>query len=411
MPTGANRTLLQVSVDQISLTYADGTSKIVNSANGAVTKYDAVIDSTLPFFYMPRSICDSFQQLLGLNFDNATGLYTINSTQRAANSGLNITFMVADTSDDSISQSITLPYAAFDLNASWPIYATSTSYFPIRRSDSDDPNYGPHILGRTFLQEAYVIADYERGNFSIAQAELVSNDQLIFPIYNETTLNQLQNAPASKKLSTGAIVGIAVGAAVLVAILILAFAFFHRRRQQRRRDAAAAIAAAAVTKEQQDQETLESEVARRATLSSTYTGVTSADVDAVARHPHHLSELSSESGGIGVARGASTSGAGAPAIYELAEGKAAELESDPSDTAAWARNQHRLAQERRQEQRFELAGDVPLGTEQSASVTPQQVAVVPDGAEGWSPSVEAGPSPPMGSQVVTPERDEERPLE
>ena len=96
---------------------------------------------------------------------------------------------------------------------------------------------------------------------------------------------------------------------------------------------------------------------------------------------------------------------GAPAIYELAEGKAGELESDPSDTAAWARNQGRLAQERREDQRFELQGDLPLGTEHSTSVTPRQVAVVPDGAEGWSPSME------VGSQDVTPQRDEERTLE
>jgi hypothetical protein len=244
----------------------------------------------------------------------------------------------------------------------------------------------------------------------------VSNDQLIFPIYNETTANQFQNAPPSKKLSTGAIVGIAVGAAALVAILLLALVFFRRRRQTRRRDAEAAVAAAvaAAATKQHDQETLESGGARRATLSSTYTGVTSPDTDGgiAARHPHHLSELSSDSGGVGVARGTSMSAVGTPAIYELAEGKAAELESDPSDTAAWARNQRRLAGE---DQRFELPGDVPLGTEQSTTVTPRQVAVVPDGAEGWSPAMEdgsaAGVSPPIGSLVVTPERDDERRLE
>ena len=92
MPTGVNRTLLEVSVNQISLTYADGTSKIVNSAAGGVTKYEAIIDSTLPFLYMPKSVCDNFEQLLGLNYDNTTGLYLVNATQRTANSGLNITF-------------------------------------------------------------------------------------------------------------------------------------------------------------------------------------------------------------------------------------------------------------------------------------------------------------------------------
>ena len=62
-----------------------------------------------------------------------------------------------------------MPYAAFDLNASWPIYDNATSYFPIRRSPSDDHN-ALHILGRTFLQEAYIIADFDRQNFTIADA-------------------------------------------------------------------------------------------------------------------------------------------------------------------------------------------------------------------------------------------------
>jgi hypothetical protein len=58
---------------------------------------------------------------------------------------------------------ITLPYAAFDLQVSHPFYTVRTNYFPIRRAK----NSTQYTLGRTFLQEAYVIADYERANFSI----------------------------------------------------------------------------------------------------------------------------------------------------------------------------------------------------------------------------------------------------
>jgi len=55
--------------------------------------------------------------------------------------------------------SIVLFYAAFDLQATYLIYNNSTRYFPIRCAANE------YTLGRTFLQEAYVIANYEHSNF------------------------------------------------------------------------------------------------------------------------------------------------------------------------------------------------------------------------------------------------------
>jgi hypothetical protein len=45
---------------------------------------------------------------------------------------------------------IVLPYAAFNLQASYPIYSNATNYFPIRRASNDTQ----YVIGRTFLQEA-----------------------------------------------------------------------------------------------------------------------------------------------------------------------------------------------------------------------------------------------------------------
>jgi len=47
---------------------------------------------------------------------------------------------------------IVLPYTAFDLQAKYPIYPSATNYFPIRRAANDSQ----YVIGRTFLQEAYV---------------------------------------------------------------------------------------------------------------------------------------------------------------------------------------------------------------------------------------------------------------
>ena len=60
-----------------------------------------------------------------------------------------------------------MPYAAFDLEVSYPIYRNGTkNYFPIRRAT----NMSKYALGRAFLQEAYIGVDYESTSFSIHQA-------------------------------------------------------------------------------------------------------------------------------------------------------------------------------------------------------------------------------------------------
>jgi hypothetical protein len=58
-------------------------------------------------------------------------------------------------------------YAVLDLEVGWRSYDKDTyRYLPIRRA----ANESQFTLGRAFLQEVYLIADYERGNFSLIQA-------------------------------------------------------------------------------------------------------------------------------------------------------------------------------------------------------------------------------------------------
>jgi hypothetical protein len=61
-----------------------------------------------------------------------------------------ITFSLSNTAGESLD--IVLPYAAFDLTASFPALANgrTTNYFPLRRAANDTQ----YTLGRVFLQEA-----------------------------------------------------------------------------------------------------------------------------------------------------------------------------------------------------------------------------------------------------------------
>jgi len=197
----------------------------------------SLIDSSFPHIWLPRAACDAFEEAFGLTYDVDTDLYLINDTMRRKLQDLKptITFSLGNENDASKLVSIQLPYGAFDLQASAPIFENETNYFPIRRAANDTQ----YLLGRTFLQEAYVIADYERSNFSVHQALFKSPmpEQSIVTITtpltetkNETTSNE-GPTQGSSGLPTGAKIGIAVGAVVLVLILAFAGIFFWRRRR------------------------------------------------------------------------------------------------------------------------------------------------------------------------------------
>jgi hypothetical protein len=188
----------------------------------------ASIDSTLPYLWLPRAVCDRFESIFGLTYDSTTDHYVVNDTMHQVNieDNAKITFKIAESVTSPNASTITLPYAAFDLQASWPIYNNATNYFPIRRA----PN-GIHVLGRTFLQEAYLTVDYERNNFSIAQATFSAQDpaSVIVPIHRPVFIIR---TPNKKGLSTGVIAGISAAGGILILILILLAFFFWRKNKK-----------------------------------------------------------------------------------------------------------------------------------------------------------------------------------
>lgn len=127
------------------------------------------------------------------------------------------------------------PYAAFDLELSYPyphLNATQasppTNYFPLRKA----ANATQYTLGRSFLQETYLIVDYERNNFSISQAafpqDALQNFNLIDIIRpkNSTFAGPAvaqQGSPLTKADIAGVAVGVAVAFILLIVILHLGF--------------------------------------------------------------------------------------------------------------------------------------------------------------------------------------------
>lgn len=196
--------------------------------------FSAVIDSTFPFLLLPDDVCDEFASLYGLEFDNTNKLYTVNASSHETNKRKNATvhFKISASPDDTVEfTSIVLPYSAFDLVAEFPLFTspneTATAYFPIKKSDT-----GIYVLGRAFLQEAYVIVDYERSNFTVAPAAFPNpTQQDLVPIFNKTYTPSTSKPESESELSAGAIAGIVVG--IVVAFIVAgigAFLFWRKRK-------------------------------------------------------------------------------------------------------------------------------------------------------------------------------------
>lgn len=114
--------------------------------------FPALLDSTVPYLYLPVEVCEKFEKAFGLIYDNATGLYLVNNTlhSQLLSQAANVTFTLTNVTSQ-VLVDIVLPYQAFDLVASSPLVKTPSRYFPLKRAYDNTQT----TLGRAFFQEAY----------------------------------------------------------------------------------------------------------------------------------------------------------------------------------------------------------------------------------------------------------------
>ncbi|KAG9185631.1 hypothetical protein G6011_06962 [Alternaria panax] len=217
-----------------------------------VTMY---IDSTIAELYLPVEVCQAFEDAFGLQYDEATDLYLVDDAlhQSLLAQNPSVTFTLGQKYSTDATLQITLPYAALDLEATPPYRGLKekTKYFPIRRGGESRQ----WVLGRTFLQEAYLTVDWERQNFTVSAVDWTfGKAPEVLPIVSPTYAVPHYTPPPKKPLSSTAVIGIAVGGGFFVALVVCAIGWwFWRRRQKRKLDAIKAkyeakVAAAAATK-------------------------------------------------------------------------------------------------------------------------------------------------------------------
>lgn len=138
---------LTLNIHSISMSTGGGNQTLSS------TSFPALIDSTIPYLYLPLCVCQQFEAAFGIKYDNATELYLVNDTLHShlLTQNANVTFTVTNVTAE-VLVDIVLPYRAFDLIADYPLVKNKTRYFPLKRAKDDTQT----TLGRTFLQEALV---------------------------------------------------------------------------------------------------------------------------------------------------------------------------------------------------------------------------------------------------------------
>ncbi|KAL8638017.1 MAG: hypothetical protein Q9228_004785 [Teloschistes exilis] len=195
------------------------------------------VDATVSHIWLPLQACQAFETAFGIEHDAQSDLYLVNETTHQALVTRNATLVFTIGSDRTSTDvaNITLPYASFDLQVTtaYPNVKNATRYFPLRRAANDTQ----YTLGRTFLQEAYLIADYERSQFSINQCRFVEEPTDVRAILPPNTTNRTDNPISTSRQSTGGLSRGVIAAIVVVStlfLLLLSTALFLLWRKKRR---------------------------------------------------------------------------------------------------------------------------------------------------------------------------------
>ncbi|KAH6894658.1 aspartic peptidase domain-containing protein [Thelonectria olida] len=217
---------------------------------------DVSIDGCSPYMTLPRSTCANIAANLPVRFDEDLGLYLWNTTSDKYNeiitSATALTFsFISSSNTDPVK--IRVPFMHLNLTLSAPLLDIPTPYFPCHVNGK-----GEYVLGRVFLQDAFIGANWhpDANTWWLAQApgrsiQATSNiggndwkaswsgvwDDESEP--SNTPTSDSTNKETNKEgeesgMSTGAKAGIAIGAVgALLAVVLGAFFWFRRRNQTR----------------------------------------------------------------------------------------------------------------------------------------------------------------------------------
>ena len=230
------------------------------------------LDSLSPYMYLPKQTCDAITQNLPVSFDQKSKYYIWNTADPnfkaivTSPAYLAFSFPPAPgTTDDVV---IKIPFGLLNLTLTPPIVSSATQYFPCMPNSGEE---GGYILGRAFLQSAFIGRNWNRKTTWLAQApgpgvalqglgvqytDIEDTDTEITgftgndlfrqswsnhwtPIKGANSNNNSSSSSSSSNssdLSTGAKAGIGAGIGVAALAVLAGAALIFRRQRQKKRD-------------------------------------------------------------------------------------------------------------------------------------------------------------------------------
>lgn len=230
------------------------------------------VDGCSPYLTLPKSTCDAIAGHLPVKFNEDLGLYIWQEDEPkyaqivSSASTLDFTFLGGSNTQR---VTISVPFRHLNLTLTQPLVDTDQQYFPCYTGHS-----GGYALGRAFLQDAFVGANWDSKTWWLAQAPgpNIPSAQVVTLTERDTEIQASQNdwkeswrdswkvltpedvasatttpfpnsspsssptpstsATASSGLSTGAAAGIGVGVGIAVLGIIAALVFFIYRRRK-----------------------------------------------------------------------------------------------------------------------------------------------------------------------------------
>jgi hypothetical protein len=187
------------------------------------------IDSNQPYMYLPENVCKSIAKAFQLQFnvtiyrDTVTDQNKVNrrfvidnqTHKTLMDNEASITLWLASLTEPTQKVDITLSYESLALYNGFPL-GTGDRYLPIKTGTN---NF--FSLGRAFLQEAYLISDYERREFAISQIDwnnAQAGNKTLIAITTNSRLNNLSIA--------GIVCGVA---SLLLAMAVLWFCYWKAK--------------------------------------------------------------------------------------------------------------------------------------------------------------------------------------
>ncbi|KAI2626234.1 aspartic peptidase domain-containing protein [Xylaria nigripes] len=256
-----------ISLKDISIGVVDGSSPwAFESKSGLLVPDDDLnsgginvgVDGCSPYLTLPKATCDAIAENLPVDYNDALGLYIWRQDDPkysqivSSASSMNFTFFAGSNTEEVV---ISVPFRHLNLTLTAPLVDNDQQYFPCYTGPSNS-----YTLGRAFLQDAFVGANWDSSTWWLAQApgpnipesnivNINSDDTTIQASKNdwkaswdgfwqaltpeETVTTSPTETPSSGpalSVAASAGIGVAVGVVVVAALVLGLFCVYRRRK-------------------------------------------------------------------------------------------------------------------------------------------------------------------------------------